>query len=246
MVLLSVPDSIMNEVGNIYAIDDSETTISEWTQFLAESQSDNVTQLRKINADFDSYLKDIYHPQKKELVISKSSLYGSIPITNISYHEALEFCKWRTRQDSLFSVKNGNQYYNYYRLPSKILYNWLISISIFDYSQIDDGCPGFNLKSTYPNDHPDCTYFNKKTEYNQLFKKRLGKNSVMIGYTSSNNRFNIYDILGNVSEMTNEIWVSKGGGFTHKIDECNKGQNIPYSSIQPWLGFRCVAEIRKI
>lgn len=243
-VLISAPDSVLRQSGNIYAVDDTETTFMEWFQFLVESNSSELSKFSENNSDFNNYLEDIYDSSSNEYNIRKKSLYSSIPITNISYSDALEFCKWRTRKDSIYSVQQDNQFYNHYYLPSRSFYNWLITASTTDSANPEAGCPNYNFQDI-SKDYSNCKSINRNKEYNQLFKSRLGQNTVAVGFFYPS-KFHIYGVAGNVSEFTSTIGISKGGSFNQKTNNCIQGQDIPYSSPQPWLGFRCVVDIKRM
>ena len=59
------------------------------------------------------------------------------------------------------------------------------------------------------------------------------------------NRFGVYNMIGNVSEMTATKGVAKGDNFLLPLDSCKiNGQQI-YIKPEAWLGFRCVCEIVK-
>jgi formylglycine-generating enzyme required for sulfatase activity len=56
----------------------------------------------------------------------------------------------------------------------------------------------------------------------------------------------IYNLLGNVAEMTATPGLAKGGSFLHPPAECTINSEQFYSRPQVWLGFRCVAEVKVI
>ena len=58
------------------------------------------------------------------------------------------------------------------------------------------------------------------------------------------NKFQIFNIYGNVAEMVSEPHVAMGGSFLDRYEEIvptNKA--VSYEGAERWLGFRCVAEI---
>jgi formylglycine-generating enzyme required for sulfatase activity len=56
------------------------------------------------------------------------------------------------------------------------------------------------------------------------------------------NSLSVYDILGNVAEMTATKGIAKGGAYIHKAEEVTVEKDFSYSKPSKWLGFRCVCE----
>jgi len=60
-------------------------------------------------------------------------------------------------------------------------------------------------------------------------------------YDFLKNRLGLYNMIGNVSEMTETKGVSKGGSFRHTLEESTIPKEILYTTAEAWLGFRCIA-----
>jgi formylglycine-generating enzyme required for sulfatase activity len=91
----------------------------------------------------------------------------------------------------------------------------------------------FNLKDKF--------YFN-------LGEKAIGctKNSAFdlaYVYNFVPNNLGLYNMIGNVSEMTSTKSVSKGGSFRHTLEDSTIEKNILYNNSEAWLGFRCIAVV---
>ena len=54
----------------------------------------------------------------------------------------------------------------------------------------------------------------------------------------------IYNLIGNVAEMTNTEGVSKGGSWFHSKEESKIKNKITYTKPEIWLGFRNVCKWR--
>ncbi|WP_088842823.1 formylglycine-generating enzyme family protein [Hymenobacter gelipurpurascens] len=54
----------------------------------------------------------------------------------------------------------------------------------------------------------------------------------------------LYNIIGNVAEMTATKGVAKGGSFKTSAQALTVAASQPYQGSQSWLGFRCVASVR--
>jgi formylglycine-generating enzyme required for sulfatase activity len=55
----------------------------------------------------------------------------------------------------------------------------------------------------------------------------------------------LYDIFGNVAEMTSEPGVAKGGSYRHWGRECFSGNAQSFDKEEDWVGFRVVFEFSK-
>ncbi|MDH5598302.1 MAG: formylglycine-generating enzyme family protein [Cyclobacteriaceae bacterium] len=57
----------------------------------------------------------------------------------------------------------------------------------------------------------------------------------------SSNGYGLYNMIGNVAEMTMTKGLAKGGSFRSKLNDFNIKTDFQYSYPTEWLGFRCVA-----
>lgn len=62
-------------------------------------------------------------------------------------------------------------------------------------------------------------------------------------YNHPPNNFGLFNMIGNVAEMTLEKGIAKGGSFQNKLSDFTIKTDFPYSAPQEWLGFRCVAVV---
>jgi formylglycine-generating enzyme required for sulfatase activity len=110
------------------------------------------------------------------------------------------------------------------------------------------------VKSLYPNNHK----FKKsdivhKVEFNVLddyyFDLNTGTincspdTSFKLGYIYyyPKNDFGLYNMIGNVTEMTNMKGIAKGGSFRNYLSDITIKTDYLYNKPKEWLGFRCVA-----
>jgi formylglycine-generating enzyme required for sulfatase activity len=59
----------------------------------------------------------------------------------------------------------------------------------------------------------------------------------------NSNNFKLFNMTGNVAEMTAEKGIAKGGSFKENYDSFNIKTNFKYESSQNWLGFRCICVV---
>jgi hypothetical protein len=58
-------------------------------------------------------------------------------------------------------------------------------------------------------------------------------------------RRGLYNLRGNAAEMTSAPGVAKGGSYAHPAKAALPGAVQRYEAPQPWLGFRCIARVRR-
>jgi formylglycine-generating enzyme required for sulfatase activity len=141
-----------------------------------------------------------------------------LPITGISYEQAIEFCKWRTLVQG-----EGKKVY---RLPSP------------------DEWRNYALKGISANGFSDTLINNKCPRFNYNYKCDSIKHKFKLGLTFSSMKDNIgaYDVFGNVSEMTSDKGIAKGGNFNLYANQCHPDSIQLYVKPEKWLGFRCIAD----
>ncbi|WP_369411722.1 SUMF1/EgtB/PvdO family nonheme iron enzyme [Chryseolinea lacunae] len=57
------------------------------------------------------------------------------------------------------------------------------------------------------------------------------------------NQLDLYNMIGNIAEMTATSGVAKGGSYRHTLDESNIVNKQLYAQSEAWLGFRCIAVV---
>lgn len=164
--------------------------------------------------------------------------YRNYPVVGVSYEQAVNYCKWRTEIVKYFADRInprssfGSSYKAktfYYRLPTKEEWEYAAHAGTWQIY----GFEGIHVK-------------NNQLNYNV-------KEAAMLSYTSditepvegkAPNKYNIYNMIGNVAEMTSVKGVSKGGSWLQSLDECKITDSIKYEKPKAWLGFRCVCVVR--
>ncbi|MDO7876365.1 SUMF1/EgtB/PvdO family nonheme iron enzyme [Hymenobacter sp. ASUV-10] len=63
-------------------------------------------------------------------------------------------------------------------------------------------------------------------------------------YAYPPNGYGLYNMIGNVAELTTTPGQAKGGSFEHPMAACRPGTYQAYDGPQEWLGFRCACTIR--
>jgi formylglycine-generating enzyme required for sulfatase activity len=192
----------------------------------------DTTVWRSKNKYFEPFVKQYFrHPA-----------YNHYPVIGVSYEQAVEYCKWRSKAVNLYYYLNNNnikysadnnysnmdipEIYRYY-LPSKETLEEIEAIRM-DESVIKK----IEKKNTaeYNYEIPNDSNF-----FNPSFVTAL----VFAYYP---NKLGLYNTLGNVAEMSSTKGIAKGGGYIHTKEEIESGKDFLYSKPESWLGFRCVCE----
>lgn len=171
----------------------------------------------KLPVPTDSILTE---KQKKKYLRSLDVL--KLPINNISFEQANEFCEWRTRLENEFRIKHGLTSIKY-QLPS------IEQFQVYNipYDSIlvkrGDTTATINYRKAYDKNNGQIGQGIVKVE--SFFSSLLG----------------IYDSQGNVSEMTSTRGIAIGGSYYHDYNATLGKQIQKYEHPESWLGFRCIA-----
>ncbi len=212
--------------------------------------------------------------KKKSLSLVKINYFNSpqfyfFPVVDVSYEDVLDFCKWRTDiVTSKYNLKHGydsnsKEYTIFnFRLPTES--EWIkfasFGIDTNSYPQI------FKDSLLTLKINPANLQFLKSLgssatkEFLDKFNKDIKKdyvinclrtNNTMLNlnvpfyiWSNPSNQFGIYNMLGNISEMTLEKGIAKGGSFKDPFKVCNTNKRFFYSQPQSNVGFRCMCELK--
>lgn len=182
----------------------------------------------EVLANSDEYVDQYYSAEKFE----------NMPVVGISWQQAKDFCKWRTEMYE----KTQKKYLNpppkklEYRLPSPS--EWELVANA-----------GYSSK------------FQKDIDKNEYPLNKL-HNIVVKGEVSDSdykgnpeatitapvkmyfpNKYGVFNLFGNVSEITNVEGLAKGGGWLTEAKDLKAEKNFDYKKANATLGFRCVCEV---
>lgn len=139
------------------------------------------------------------------------------PCTGITYEQAVAYCKWRS---AVLSAKMDRQVIC--RLPTSDEWDQIANHLI-------DERMGF-LK--------------REMKRTRRFLSRHETSFALLTFEKGS-RTRVRHFFTNVSEMTSEKGVAKGGNNSRLINpERNPGEIFHYSHPAKWLGFRCLTEVR--
>lgn len=159
--------------------------------------------------------------------------YKDYPVVGVSYEQAVNYCSWRTERVKEFARIHNKKYSAikfYYRLPTKE--EWEYAAYANTGSSL--GFEGIHVK-------------------NNLLNYNVQEGFIMTNYaditvpanSGTPNKFNLFNMIGNVAEMISEKGISKGGSWYHPLYKAEISDSIKYEKPEAWLGFRCVCVLRK-
>lgn len=235
----------MQSIGDSVWVHDTEVTLAQYMQFVLESplprsttfpvQNSVANDLFSEGAKYETIDVEGESDWYKCKIVSGSpskkllNFIFNCPVTGITYQQAMAYCQWRTRQDSIFALENN--------LPFRYVYG-LISPHFYD--EINPSNDSLNNQGTAQFNYKGATFTRKWWVRYRNLKLRCGKATLPRGQFNDNS-LGLYDVQGNVAEITSVEGIAKGGSYEHPARDSYKGIVISYSTTEPWLGFRTMA-----
>jgi formylglycine-generating enzyme required for sulfatase activity len=169
----------------------------------------------------------------------KLSKFLSMPITGVSFKQVQRYCLWLSdKMNAEFT--NDLPYEMIFRMPKPLEWEPLAVSGLNEEMKMNNCIDSLNEKKclllNYKYNQSECS----QTEEQVLL---YGDNVVPTnGYNADEN--GLFNLFGNVAEMTTEQGVCKGGSYKHFAKHCNATNQIHYLNPEPWLGFRWYIEYR--
>jgi sulfatase modifying factor 1 len=269
---------------NIF-MDQTEVRNLDYLEFLWWTSRKEPAKLKSITPDTAVWRDSSFYNEPYVQYYLRHPSYRDYPAVGISYEQAVAFCTWRSDRVNEFiyirdhKIKwNADSTYHcpeimHYRLPTKEEWEFAsaagLPYSLFPlgYENIFDK-HHFLVSTTIESGE---FYFDPKSK--QYISRHSGviclnpnlkdgnNNSTSPVHSGTPNKYGIYNLLGNVSEIIADD-VFKGlnyqtmlDGRTFKlkssdykiIDSTSNGYDYKYTfryqKPQAWLGFRCVCEV---
>ncbi len=183
--------------------------------------------------------KSIKRKNGKEEIIT----YTESPVMGVSFEQAQKFCRWRTSRDSIIAASHGWSFWFRYRLPTIEEFKAIdYEVDSIDWSKRKkDVGSSYNYKGAVQKVYPE-----KGSDKFIGLYYGMGKGPMSVcldfGRLRAGER-KPCNIKGNLSEMTNQKGVAMGGNYQLYASEYRIGDRINYTRPEPWLGFRCIAEL---
>ncbi len=142
--------------------------------------------------------------------------FSNYPVAGVTYEGAQKYCIWKGSR----SRKKGT-----FRLPT------IDEI----HHQIAEGEQGRKWRQTEK--------WAKKTQSKMCNLSESGRTCIAPNNSHAVNKFGIYNIKGNMAEMTTTKGSAVGGSYMDKGDKDWTTYIQTYDAPTAWLGFRCVCEL---
>lgn len=194
--------------------------------------------------------------------------YENYPVVGVSFEQAQQYCSWRTdrvyemnlvkaglipvnrqqTKDTYFTAERylAGEYMGLqpdegiavprYRLPTKdeweLAASGPLDASVFPYGyDLSDKKIAAKLRKGHR------VFHSRPTVKMQHSGETLCAAPARSSFPNNND---LYNMIGNVAEMTAEKGNCKGGSFRHTLEESKIADQITYTQPEAWLGFRCV------
>lgn len=162
--------------------------------------------------------------------------YDNYPIVNISHKAAKEYCKWLTVEYNKLKKKEFTKVL--FRLPTEK--EWVIACAPL----VNNNYPWYG-KEAYNQDYEflaNVKFVDYRIPKGANYIEDGGLACLIVAHYKPN-RKNIYDMIGNVSEMVSTDGIQKGGSWDNYIEECGVDKSQEYQDIDPRVGFRVFMEV---
>lgn len=176
----------------------------------------------------DLVTDDDYYPQKK----IKKCYFGLYPMTGLTWEQAVDFCEWRTAINGDGTIV--------YELPSESDWKVIASMGLNPDAKLN------GMPDSLCSPENQCALFNYRLSVGLNDFERWGKEGMSLKKVGlwSPDISGIFDLFGNVSEMTSEKGISKGGNYMLYANECHIDSVQYYNKPENWLGFRCIVRVK--
>jgi formylglycine-generating enzyme required for sulfatase activity len=167
--------------------------------------------------------------------------YRDYPVVGITYEQAIRYCNWRTER--VKEVIKSGAYNNkiipenfYYRLPEKI--EWEYAASAVNSEKTQKLMDSKKYTGYHFNNVIVATATSESVKPNP--------NATITAPVKSYfpNIYGIYNLIGNVAEMTATKGIAKGGSWNDLKTEVTIEKDFVYDGANSWTGFRCVCEVK--
>lgn len=243
---ISFSQSLVKEINkslakvneSLYA-SDSEVSNAQYNLFLADLKKNNKQDLLALcQIDSVQWENKSTYNQPYVKYYHAHPAYKNYPVVNISHKAATLFCEWLTGYYNSDPKRKFKKVI--FRLPTE--QEWIQAAQAGDANAIY-AWQGTELR-------------NKKGQLMANFKRGDGDTLGVAGHLNENaditvpvysywpNKFDIFTMSGNVSEMLNEKEIIKGGSWANTSDFLRIDTKIKYDgSPKPYIGFRYFMEI---
>jgi hypothetical protein len=195
---------------------------------LLKTDGANSRQIIPVNADYFTS-----HEKQERL-----HYLLQLPVTGISYAQALAFCRWRTQIDSMLYQSGWGFAHYVFRLPTVAEFNFMNL-------QCDSTIVKFLRSSSTVSWQYRPAGYNYRNVSVKLPGRLSKQNDLHDVWEFCPDRRGLYAVQGNAAEMTAREGAACGGSYFHYARESYRYEIQTYEHSERWLGFRCVAQLKQ-
>lgn len=241
----------MVEYQNKKFIDNSEITVEQWAEFVFDNNENhkpnpdisknfayhelfypgsNPDSLFRAFGKIDYYLLPVIKEYFDTLNYAELRNILDFPISGISYEDAQAYCDWRTIKYNEQNTTHTKETIRF-ELPDSVVLKPIQELTTTNKHKRE--IPVVNFEGA--------SYENTRDAPNKIVLEQIGRLPVKTKLLQPDEH-GLFDLYGNVAEMTSKKGIAYGGSYTSDKDLL---QNIYYTQPEPWLGFRCVGLVEK-
>lgn len=233
------------QVNETLFFDKAEVSNAEWRKFdqwVKEKYGASSFRYWSATPDTTVWRKDLAICEEEVKHYNHHPKYSDHPVVGISYEQAVRYCNWRTEkvmemiEQGKMGKKSLPKSLNY-RLPTKTEWEQVAKAGYSDRFQqyIDKkGLKRNNLHNIVSDSIPPPEYQPKPNPDATI-------TAPVISYFP--NKYGIFNLIGNVAEMTSAQGIAKGGSWRDRSKNVTVEKDFTYDGPAAWLGFRCVCEV---
>jgi formylglycine-generating enzyme required for sulfatase activity len=219
------------------------------------STDENDQEYRKISWINEDRMEEDARQKAKTKDVQYDGYFNpfKMPITGITYEQALDYAKWCTaiaNMEMYNKVKDKSTLKQavIYRLPTPAEYEALLKKGLTgcDFKDPKDCASRIKQMEECKNEKKCalCNVAGKDTcKGNMVIFNAFGAESLYGIYTFYANWIGAYNMQGNAAEMTSEKGKAMGGSYKQSAKDCLPGSVQNYTQPETWLGIRLVAEV---
>lgn len=253
------PPACVHLTNNLF-IDEAEITNIDYQEFLFYLKKDSTEET------FNKALPQLKIYDFGEADYFTSQQYRFFPIVGLTHEQAMEYCKWRSQfVTKLYRTKYKKKVNFIFRLPTEK--EWELAASNgLDNSKhkygvegqptisyrIEKKATGFildKIQTTKSEAEVLSDILNSGIIIDLPFNVKrdlpyfLKFGTPYYTYSFYRNDYGIYNMIGNVAEMTYEKGIAKGGSFKDDLSASKITDKRNYSGPTDDIGFRCICTV---
>jgi len=209
----------------------TEISNGEYTEFLNSLKSSGNVELYKKyypdTARWNTSFSSSYMQPYANYYFSHPA-YQNYPVVNITLEDATAYCNWLTE---IYKSQNKSQDVVKFYVPNR--QQWVVACKVF---------PGNVLPwyGAYAYDPKENLRANVSLKYPLGGDCATDLCAPVISYPP--NDIGLFNMIGNVAEMTDENGIAVGGSWFNTINESGADTTTTYDTADPRVGFRVFAQ----